>query len=392
MIYKITLTPLERFFFGGETVFGDDGQSARRRSYLVQSNFLPQQSGLLGLLREQLLRQNDLLLNPKSDVETVEKAGNLVGEKSFSPDHGESPYGLIQKISALALTDNNGQLWQPAPLDDRKMPDSNKVLQDLRFAWDESAKRPLMRNLNSKEDLDLQFESAGIERRTLGSFFQEDAQVGITITNRTRQKDWPEEDKDEAYYRQTFYRNGQSAFASAIAPPEEQGKDTFSFVFWVEMHEIIEQFKFSDATVTLGGERSAFSMKVEKSTQQKVEEGFKKPEYRINKLENAESQRFKRIVLLSDAYADWKTIGPHCALAVAQTTPFRYFTTELHKDTKFYDLKNTTHTRTQSELFTLLQRGTVLYADGADAAAKIAQHLDDQKSWKTIGYNFYKLL
>lgn len=390
MIYKVTLTPLERFFFGGETVFGNADQDKRRRSYLVQSNILPQQTSLLGLIREQLLTQNNLRLDENSDKATVDAAINLVGKSGFSHNHGNAGYGLIQRLSALGLEDSDSNTWQVAPVDDRQMPDSNSVLQNLKFVWDEEAERPLMQNLNPKEDLDLNFENNLSERRSLFSFFQEDSQVGIRITNRTFQQGWTDDDKEEAFYRQTFYKNSHSAFANTIN--QRLGNPFFSFVFYVEIDNSITQFSFSDAVVSLGGEQSAFKMQVEGTDKTSIDAQIRPPVYKYNILEQSVKQRFKRIVLLSDTYADWDVISSSSALAVVNSKPFRYFSTELDAKTKFFDLKNTAFSRTQSGLFNLIQQGSVLYVDGQDAVSTITKHLDNQWSWKNIGYNNYHIL
>ena len=53
----IKLTPLGEFFFGGDVTFG----KANKRSYYVQSRRFPQQTTLLGMLRYELLKKNNLL-------------------------------------------------------------------------------------------------------------------------------------------------------------------------------------------------------------------------------------------------------------------------------------------------------------------------------------------
>ena len=54
--YKITLTPVEGYFFGGETTFGE-GQA---KNYFAKSNLLPQETALLGMLRYQILKLKGL--------------------------------------------------------------------------------------------------------------------------------------------------------------------------------------------------------------------------------------------------------------------------------------------------------------------------------------------
>ena len=58
--YIVKLTPHDKFFFGGEKNFGqkekkDDDTSIT--NYFVKSNYFPQQTGVLGFVRHQLLLQ-----------------------------------------------------------------------------------------------------------------------------------------------------------------------------------------------------------------------------------------------------------------------------------------------------------------------------------------------
>ena len=53
--YRIELKPVETFFFGGEITFGNF------QNYLVKSNFFPQQTTLLGMVRKRLLDQYGLI-------------------------------------------------------------------------------------------------------------------------------------------------------------------------------------------------------------------------------------------------------------------------------------------------------------------------------------------
>lgn len=88
--YLIRLFPEEPFFFGGEKSFGNgDGQS-----YFVKSNYFPQQTGLLGLLRFQLLKQNNMLNQQDPD---------LIGPDSFSAEKAQQDFGKIKSLSPVFI-------------------------------------------------------------------------------------------------------------------------------------------------------------------------------------------------------------------------------------------------------------------------------------------------
>jgi len=117
-ILEITLTPRGCFFFGQEIVFGGaKGEDERRRSYLVHSGLLPQQTSLLGALREAILRRNNALLPPQGSG-TKSRASELVGPKSFTLRETDQSFGAIRKLSPVAIREKDGLTWQPHPQDD----------------------------------------------------------------------------------------------------------------------------------------------------------------------------------------------------------------------------------------------------------------------------------
>ncbi|MBK9227474.1 MAG: hypothetical protein IPL67_10580 [Ignavibacteria bacterium] len=76
----IKLYPYERFFFGGENTFGENNTN-----YMVRSEFFPQQTSLLGLLRYQiLLKAGDDIFKDNRIIDK-DGAAKLIGEKSFDP-------------------------------------------------------------------------------------------------------------------------------------------------------------------------------------------------------------------------------------------------------------------------------------------------------------------
>jgi CRISPR-associated protein Cmr3 len=60
MKFKITLTPLEPFIFGGDNTFGKLGDKDGG-TYLVKSRQFPQQSAILGMIKKQIMTQSEVL-------------------------------------------------------------------------------------------------------------------------------------------------------------------------------------------------------------------------------------------------------------------------------------------------------------------------------------------
>ena len=393
-IFKITLTPLDEFFFGGEIVFGaEGGQGDRSRSYLVHSRGLPQQTSLLGMLREQLLRQNGLLLKKDSPPKKVVDAINLIGESGFkikienkkivNPDKSAlGKFGVVEEISPLFLQDAQGELWQPAPIDDVTGKDGESV----EFNVDEN-NLPYIINFNTKNNLDLCFSNAAQERKELEKFFAEEVKVGVYVTNRNKWREGEEDDK-EGFFRQTFKKNIQSNFANNLTDQKrKQKRNPTSFVFYAKMVDGNLAYNLSDALVTLGGERSCFQMNIAPQSISGFEDLFQDINYK-NAIKK--SSDLRRIVLMSDVYAEQDELKKYCSLIVAHPISFRFFSTELGVTENYFDFKKTNKKgRTQSKKLTLLQRGGVLYVH-KNNLSPLQDYLKNKTLFRQIGYNYFK--
>ena len=89
--YLITLTPVDKFFFGGEMKFStgiqENGKkSAPEISYIIKSGYFPQQTSLLGMMRFFLLRHSKYFDGSK--ITDPDGASSLIGGHSFSADRG----------------------------------------------------------------------------------------------------------------------------------------------------------------------------------------------------------------------------------------------------------------------------------------------------------------
>lgn len=105
--YRITLKPVGSYFFGGEVTFGN----GTTQNYLVKSNLLPQVSALLGLMRYEVLRQNNLLSYDPKDKAKLAQVKKLIGEHGgFTLKETKRTYGVIRSISPVFLyhSGNNG--------------------------------------------------------------------------------------------------------------------------------------------------------------------------------------------------------------------------------------------------------------------------------------------
>jgi CRISPR-associated protein Cmr3 len=378
-ILEITLTPRGPFFFGQEIVFGGkESTDERRRSYLVHSRILPQQTTLLGMLRETLLRQHQLLLHTNSTPAEKQAAVDLVGAQGFEVNASPGPFGMIQSISPLVLEDGEGNRWQPCPVDD---------LAEDAGRWElEGKDQWFLRGFNPKAGLNTSFTN-GKEQQSPENLFSSQSRVGVRITNRTYRQTANSSD-EEGFYRQTFQRSRESAYASSIKANGHGPATSFVFRATVD-HEV----SLDDCVVVMGGERSTFNLKVKTLTEETPL--FRPVAYRHNV---ALEKGFQRLVLLSDTYVDPPQIQANEGFIVGESIPFRYFSSNLNKTQNFYYLgfgkggnRYDPAGRKQSRKFQLLKRGSIILAPRAQMAS-ISALIDQPKAFTNIGYNAYQII
>ena len=108
--YQITLTPIDRFFFGGDMTFqvGKDEKddfNERYSSYIIRSLMYPQQTSLLGMLRFLILRNAGEDVFKDGKIVDKSKAKALIGGKSFSVNsgHEENDFGMIKSLTHIRI-------------------------------------------------------------------------------------------------------------------------------------------------------------------------------------------------------------------------------------------------------------------------------------------------
>ena len=99
--YLVTLTPIGKFFFGGDMRFGINGEKEEFSSYIIESLKMPQQTSLLGMMRF-LLLSNSSLFDIDGNVITGEDGNvkNLIGAGSFAVT-GDGKSNTFGKIKSL---------------------------------------------------------------------------------------------------------------------------------------------------------------------------------------------------------------------------------------------------------------------------------------------------
>lgn len=236
--YKITLTPNDWFFFGGEQTF-DNGSS---QSFIAHSNRYPQQTALLGMVRYQLLKQAQLLTIPgkSQSIEETDKAKSLIGNSSFSLDNTEEQkYGVINNISPVFIQFNDQQLL-PMPFTHGATISFSALDDGLKMCMNGAVKEcvPYISSLDSKNysNPDKLVDANGKEY-LLKDIFLSSMKIGIT-------KAQDGDNNEDGFFTQETLRFSHNQT---------------SFVFFLDLKD---GYTIKSDVVFIGAQRSCFQMDV----------------------------------------------------------------------------------------------------------------------------------
>lgn len=366
--YEVTLTPLEPYFFGGEKSFFKAPESSDSQEYYVRSNMYPQQTALMGAMRYLLLEQNGLLPIHAHRDDAVE----LIGKESFNMAESRSQtFGTIKEMSPVFFKNSNGWFRET---------ERGKGLTLIPQLKSEAAMAGRPASGGEAILLSGYKAKAGIERTWINAngvqikeddILQRAEQVGIQ-KNR-------EEGDEEAFYKQVYIKL----------------KMGFAFVFQMTLQEneryVLDapktgqrQIVFTDAVITMGGERSPFNMQVKE---------VKGLNY-VNMLAVSDRSNAPKMVLLSDAIVSPEALDG-CKFALAETVDFRQLRTTVKNTENYYrrskDGKAVLTEVARSNKFKLLERGGVLYFHSSEDMEAFAEVLKRHPAY-CIGYNHHQTL
>lgn len=335
-LYLLGLKPLGSFFFGGEVTFGD-GENI---NYLVKSNFFPQQTTILGMLRKEMLIQKGYLgMTDKGEVLKANKKEieMLIGPESFDINKKDQDFGVINKISPVFLYKSDyswkKSFFSVAPKDFGL--EFVKAPGRACFNMNQKEHVPFMKNYEQKTGLAGFFINGACEKIPLDSMFMPVERIGITKGDKGTTE-------EKGLYKQTAYRLKEGFVFACIADLD---------------------FSLQNSLVFMGGEKSAFKLSLH-DCDKTFEDIF------------AAAHDDKRAVLLSDAYMKAE-IYDYCDFAVTETMDFRNIKTSTG-NYRFAKGKS-------KHKHTFLKRGSVLYP-GPKGMNEI-KRLTANKNLNKIGYN-----
>lgn len=358
--YIITLTPTGKFFFGGDMTFSVGGKDNKKyneafSSYIIKSNYLPQQTSLLGMLRFYLLKNDEECFDcSKMKIKNSEKAKNLIGEHSFNIDEkiGDE-YGIIKSISPCYLQalreKGDWELLIPAAFD-----------KGINVIWSNSVcaifnnsekKIPVLGGFDYKVGFKHGFVAQNDDFIGLSDIFIEDSRLGIN-------KDYSGKTQDAALYKQINYRFNNEKYK-------------YRFVFSVDLDKELDLAKYKSDIVSIGADSSMFALDIKEGELQTIA---------------PRDEKELSIQLLSDARISDKVLDYSC-FAISETVPFR----NLESTVNAADYGRFSKDLKRSERrMTLYKRGSVFYFEDNEKKNSFVEALEKDKKFRTIGYNIFR--
>ncbi len=365
--YQITLTPVDKFFFGGDMTFQvgtseKDKFNEQFSSYIIQSSMYPQQTSLLGMLRFLILRNNKEAFKDGQIIDKV-KAKALIGERSFIVNeggHDENNFGLIKDLSHVRLLrkgrEANTSCLEFAPLfgemDFTKASTGTYNMKDVCIPGLTDKEYKVKESLSAKlTDGKKSYDFKQGKDPEKEGVFIEDRRIGIDRNIKTGKVE------DAALFKQISYRfNNKHA--------------SYCFVFDVEVDDSLNLEEYSGQLVSIGGDNSQFVIGIKKN---------EKTEDNIVSINNA-------VRLLSPTFLT-RAEAQTAKFAITRLMPFRFLKSEMDKVTSYHILSGNLK---RSDRYELYAPGSVFYFENNEQKEAFTGLIKTKKEFRQIGYNEYK--
>lgn len=361
--YQITLTPVDKFFFGGDMTFQvgrDEKFNSQFKSYIIQSSMFPQQTSLLGMLRFLILRNAGDNVFKNGQIVDKKKAGELIGIRSFMVGC-DNDFKTIRSLSHVRVRRiHNGQtsdfefapLFKELSLDNTSSGSYN--LHDISIpslAKGEYDAKEGLRKVLTDGHIELELEN----EKNKNCVFVKDRRVGIDRDIRTGIVD------DGSLFKQISYRFNNI-------------ESCYCFVFDAVIDDTVPFETYSGQVVTVGGDNSQFVIGITKD----AESSNNLPSYE------------KAIYLLSPTYLT-RSEARMAAFAVTRLMPFRFLKDKEDNqegDNRTFHILNSKLER--SKRYELYAPGSVFYFGDQTQKEEFIKIIESKKEFRQIGYNEYK--
>lgn len=396
MIYKVTLKPLDYFFFGTSKKYirkkdidigNKIDNNYLKPNYNIDSYLLPQQTSLLGMLRKQILKWSgefNVEFNYKNKENNIVK---LIGERGFEIDEKLEfcDYGIIKCISPVFI-DFDKKSYYKGPFDIKYRKDK-KTSKNLKL--DEAVTKSIKKvslNGNIVDDFIVQdydaklglthcfinLESPLMDIKSFEDLFVSESMIQVKIDNR-------DENDDPEMFRKKRYKL----------------KDGATFSFFVDIDDNgINFFKKDNSNIVyLGGEKSAFEINLEKidlknNANLNFENQIDNMNYNYNlgldfniECNNVE---YRKIYCKSDIYlekSDFDFLYSNLKGGNIFYTDFNCFSQSISSQNK----KNTRN-KLKENRYKIIERGSYFIVEKS-MENEMFSRINKYKSLKQMGYN-----
>ena len=364
--FLITLTPVDKFFFGGDMTFyvhGETGHNEKFGTYIIGSAMFPQQTSLLGMLRFLLLRSDKSLFDGENIISgKASQVADLIGASSFAVKNGgkdDSCFGKICRLHRcfVRCEEKDGTVRN---LDfmgfDHDICNENQGAV-CGYINGRKVMIPSLGGYDPKKGY-RKVLSDGHVKKELKDVFAEDRRIGIQrdiVTGKT---------SDSSLFKQISYRFRNT----------EECK--YRFAFYLEAEA--DMIGYDGEIVSVGADNSQFVIGVAEVAD-------------IPECKKAGAPH--KIVLQSPAYIS-REVTELASFAFTEVIPFRFLETNV-SDTENYSVlprykgANRMKSPTRSERYELYAPGSVFYFENEAAYNAFIAALDEYKGFRQIGYNEY---
>ena len=341
--YHILLKPLAPFFFGTE-----QGNTA---DYFLKGNYFPQQTALLGLIRHQLLIQNNLITN--GVINDYIKAEQLIGPSSFQYNKPEQEFGIIERIGEC-------HICKPGSIEKGTTPEYYPAPPEYSGELRLNEGSYYFPGFNAKEYYPQRFITKSTQNGNKESYTT-DAIFYDTNERVGTDKNYKGQTQKDAYYKQVWITMEKSfCFGFYVTFKHGEAGQPHSGVL-------------KDAIVTFGKESSPFQMTIQEQ---------KDPSQVYDMWKESSGNA---IYLTSDCYLrDFGIIN--CEVAIADTIAFRNVINRVGQQSHLYFNRNPRQNK-ESKRLQLFKAGSLFYTDKID---KLKNSILSGESFIKIGYNSFQ--
>lgn len=391
--YLITLKPLTPFFFGGENTFGEG-----KINYFARSNYLPQQTTILGMLRHELLIQNDLIgTDPKTN-----DWKSLIGENSFQKINNQfvNDFGAIKNISPVFLS--NGEVHYTSQALDWAYCEVDNGNKKNNCSIKEKHIAPLFVDFKQINDGFVIFNNSAepipVLEANMKPYDPKYGLVSLWVSHDGKTlRQWDYENPDEfdntiGFKNGFFIKHEQVGIHRKISKKRDEEGDfykqvyykiveNFCFAFFLDL-ELPTGIIFDSRIITMAGERSVFQMTVKDANGQSFETIFTESTFTEN-----HGRKQDAFILTSNCFCT-EDLLDKCLFSINDEVNFQNIVTQQKINVDYAAFKRGVNKSGENLKF--LKRGSVIYTKPGKNNDVIKSFQND--AFSKIGYNKYLII